>query len=198
MSLAKATDIAIGLILTILIVSALCSGVNEAIAWVFKQRSKGLWKAIAKLIENSNTDVPSDPRPVADPEKTDKGQTLVQALYDSPFVVDSSRVAHDGKTLVAHLASSEFSQGLIHAAKEVAQAGASTLDQVVDGLGTSEAGKVVSQLRTEVGDDVEKVRKGIEDWFNTQMARLARVYRHRARIFAFFIGLLHLFFDETK
>jgi hypothetical protein len=198
-SLAKATDIAIGLVLTILVVSAFCSGATEAIARILKKRAKGLWDAIVELIEPGQKGATDDPRPLVDPAQRPAGggNTLTDALYDSPFVVDLAKKANDGRTLVAHLSTNEFSQGLIHAAL-AAPAGAAALasnqndvvNAVVAGLSPdSWAGKAVKQLATEVGNDAEKLLAGIETWFDAQMSRLARVYRNWSRLIAFFIAL---------
>jgi hypothetical protein len=206
MTLAKAGDLALGLILTILIVAAVCSGVTEAIASLLKKRAKDLWNTIVKLVEpaaeragngNPIPAPPADARPAVSGDKPHNGMTVTQALYNSPFVMDASKAARGGKTQIAHLASNEFAQGLIHAALAQPEAVAAKendkgpLEQVVAGLGEgSQAGTVISQLAAEATNDVDHVIQGLEKWFDAQMARLARVYRNWSRLFALIIALL--------
>jgi len=178
-------DVAIGLITVYLLLSLLCTTVTEALEQVFKYRAYYLRLGIEKLLLGG------------DPGLRDKlyAHPLVKSLYTETRLPAMVRT-----TGPSYIPSRQFVLALLDivASQNVAaNAGGSVrrLQDVVDGLARNEQllpASLVGALRTliaDAGDDLQKVKTGIEQWFNGAMDRVAGWYKRRSQTVGLIVGL---------
>jgi hypothetical protein len=207
MTLAKATDIAIGLLLVVLLASLVASATTELLATLIRKRAKDLWKAVHKLVDETQPVPPAEGttssiagRPkLADARPGDVKQTpdavassVTAALYASPFVNEFRDLDSSGRTLISKLRSSDFARGLLWVGTAE---GGKTPDEVIDRLRErlptgSPAMQVLDELTVEAAHTLEGIGNGLATWFDNQMARLTRQYRRWARYVALVVGLV--------
>jgi hypothetical protein len=189
MTLARAVDVAIGLLLVVLIVSLASSGVTEAIARVIGKRSKGLWDAIHTLVNEPAAKTAADRRPGS--EKANANVTPVaRSLYDSPFLNEFRKLDHNGRTLISNVSASEFTRGLMWAAT----VGTTTTENVLTKLAeklpaAAPAAEALKELTIEGATSVEDALKGLGEWYDAQMIRVSQQYRRWSKLVALVVGL---------
>jgi hypothetical protein len=178
-------DVAIGLITIYLLLSLLCTTVTEALEQVFKYRACYLRLGIEKLLLGG--DAPLRARLYAHP--------LVKSLYTETRLPALIRT-----TGPSYIPSRQFVLALldiVSAPNAAANAGGAVrrLQDVVDGLARNEQllpAPLVGALRTliaDAGDDLQKVKTGVEQWYNGAMDRVAGWYKRRSQTVALIIGM---------
>lgn len=200
-------DVAIGMIFVFLLLSLICSAVNEMIEAYLKKRATDLERGIRELL--------NDP----------SGTGLVKKLYDHPLVIglfrgtydpgkiSGGRYRTDGDSLLpSYIPARNFALALMDVvlpATPTVQSGAdnattpppdpkapppsdSPLQPLRNAISTIRNPKVEQALMTLVdaaGDDVGKARENIEAWYDSTMDRVAGWYKRRAQVIIFFLGL---------
>ena len=203
MTLARATDIAIGLLLVVLLASLVASGVTEAVATLQRKRAKDLWSAIHRLLDEADpiagalNDGPATGTAVADarPGLDQHGPlatSVTSALYASPFVNEFRKLDRSGRTLISKMRSTDFARGLLWVGT---LDGATTPDGMLQTLESrlpkgAPVAQVLAELTGEVGKTLTEIGDGLATWFDTQMARVTRVYRRWARYIALAVGIV--------
>ncbi|HSR93024.1 MAG TPA: hypothetical protein VLK88_17090 [Gemmatimonadales bacterium] len=166
-------DVAIGMIFVYLLISLICSALNEYIESKLKNRSKDLEKGIANLL--------------GDPQ-------LVKDLYQHPLV----KALYSGTDLPSYIPAQTFSLALWNLAT-YAQEGKDTAVAVTRSL--PEIRKVVSQMQNsdlkralltlmdEAGTDLERARVNVERWYDDAMDRVSGWYKRRTQWILLMLGL---------
>ncbi len=201
MTLAKATDVAIGLLLAVIVTSLVASAVAEAIARITQKRSKDLWNTISWLVDSPALGNDPRPKPSGDnrPRRTTEAlecvppaatDSVTTALYHSPFVVDLRGTTRGAATLVNNLRSSDFARGLLWIGAQAASGRDRLLADLTTRLGSSPAAQVLEELIAETDASIERVGAGLATWFDTQMERLSRGYRRWSRWIALAVGIV--------
>jgi hypothetical protein len=212
-------DIAIGMIFIYLLLSLICSAVNELIEAWLKMRATDLEHGIRKLLDD------------------EKGIGLAKRLYEHPLVYGLFKGNYDPNklkngrypgrsTLPSYIPARNFALALmdiilpgapsdavtpgisahaavlsgaadatayapVHTAGEVSLP-ANPINSLRDAITKIQNPKVEQALRVLIdaaGDDVSKARENIEAWYNSSMDRVAGWYKRRVQVMIFFLGL---------
>ncbi|HEX7174290.1 MAG TPA: hypothetical protein VF240_03290 [Pyrinomonadaceae bacterium] len=196
-------DVAIGMIFVYLLLSLICSAVNEIIEAWLKKRATDLERGIRELLHDQ------------------KGDVWVKDLYDHPLVgglfrgeYKTEHIGSDGhyqvKGLIgkhghAHLPSYIPSRNfalalldLVSKAKDkvapaaddgkaaAAADGGEEKDRKQESL--EKVARAVEALTKEAGGDAEKARKSVEKWFDSSMDRVSGWYKRRSQVIILFLG----------
>ncbi|HEV2861240.1 MAG TPA: hypothetical protein VGX48_09555 [Pyrinomonadaceae bacterium] len=206
-------EVAIGMVFIYLLMSLICSAVNEiAEAW-FKNRATDLERGIRELFNQEG------------------GRGLVEQFYRHPLISGLYNGVYEragdepvGRmdfwtrtNLPAYIPARNFSQAvldlLLHppAEAEVGRddpaagaegdappaVGASALPVTMDavraavrrwGFGRTQTGRALRTLAEQSGEDVNALRENVEAWFNSGMDRVSGHYKRRTKWIIFFIG----------
>ncbi|HWR31631.1 MAG TPA: hypothetical protein VN631_17575, partial [Negativicutes bacterium] len=176
-------DVFVGLIFIYLILSLICTQINELIAATIKLRAKTLEGAIFSILNN---------------------RELVSEIYKNSIVQGS---AHSGNApayigvFESNKPSYISSQSIAFAFMDVVQARCPT-DRGIDVR--SVAGMITCAEQLPDGDlknaifaiaqkaqnDVNKFRSDLEDWFDDSMARVTGWYKKRIQVIGFIVALV--------
>jgi len=198
-----ALDVAIGLIFIYLVVSLICSSVNEGLEAVLKNRSKDLERGIREMLTSStpgNTTLPSGAAQQKD---------LVQQIYDHPLISGlfkgDYQWARSNKELPSYIPSRNFAGALLDtlratmtdqgpALARLASNPAAAVAQLREAAAAFQkydpkiSAALVSMIDA-AGDDVNRARQNIENWFDSSMDRVSGWYKRRTQYFIFGFGL---------
>ena len=159
-------DIAIGMIFLFVLVSLLCSAINEIIAQFLQMRAKNLEAGLANLLQSGD------------------GNKLVNDLYRHPLI---SGLAKPGDK-PSYIPSKHFTLALMDIMSgntgKVPTDNRSLIEAIekYSLFGQTEAGKSIILLLHEAGDNSEKSRKNLEDWYNDAMDRVGGWYKKKTQI----------------
>ena len=164
-------DVAIGLTLVFLLTGVLCTAVMEAISSFLALRSRTLEDGLRHFLD--------DP----------KGAGLAAELYKH---VQISGLSGAGKP--SYIPAENFARALLdilfpHAASDLPP----TLDEARKIAQKMPKGRVqdfVLTLIAESGNDVGKIRVGIERWFNAGMERIGGIYKRKTQWIILLVALL--------
>jgi hypothetical protein len=163
----SAIDVAIGLILLYLVLSIICTTVNEFVATLFKFRAKTLASGIASLLDNPQ----------------------LRADFYNHGLIDSA-LPSKTKRLPSYLAPDTFARALL-ASLDVTKPipGFADIQQAVMTLPDCNIrDALLAHLGTANGD-VNRLRTEVAAWFDTAMDRLGGIYKRKAKGVAFVVGL---------
>ena len=167
-------DIALGMVFLFVLVSLLCSAVNEMIAQFIRMRAKNLEAGLTNLLQSGEasqlvTDLYQHPlinglskageKPSYIPPKN-----FTLALMDI-MTGNTGKLPADNQSLIAKIESQKF-------------------------FAQTEAGKSIILLLHEAGDDAEKARRNVESWYNDAMDRVGGWYKQKTQIIIFGISLV--------
>ncbi|MGB8509864.1 MAG: hypothetical protein WCD76_15895 [Pyrinomonadaceae bacterium] len=172
-------EVAIGMIFVYLLLSLLCSALSEFIELLFKFRARDLEKGIGRLL--------NDP-------------ALAKSFFNQPLV---KPLFNDGRK-PSYIPARTFSLALWNMATTEAKkvegisAGVTQdLKLLRQTIATLPAGSIppdiqsaVVTLMDEAGDDINKARANIEDWYNDAMDRVSGWYKRRTHWILLTLGLL--------
>ena len=185
-------DVAIGLVFIYLIVSLICSALNEGIEAQLKNRSKDLERGIFEMLSSAPNATPAGPGQPAN---------LVQALYDHPLISclfkGDYASAKQNKELPSYIPSKNFALALLDTVRRAAATGADgtlTIAQLrAAAVKFAEVNPKVSgalvALIDAAGNDLNRARLNIENWFDSSMDRVSGWYKRRAQYFIFSFGM---------
>ena len=190
-------DVAIGVIFIFLLVSLICSAIREGIEALIKSRGTHLEQGIRELLH--------DPRALG----------LARHLFEHPMVSVLYRGTYQprdtvrswttaltrGRNLPSYIPSRNFALALmdmaargptVDAANSDAAAGTITVDALrrnIASLGNPAVQRVLLTAIDSAQNDLEKVQKNIEEWYNASMDRVSGWYKRSTQLLLFFIGL---------
>ncbi|PSR52319.1 hypothetical protein AHMF7605_01670 [Adhaeribacter arboris] len=187
-------DVFIGIIFLYLLLSFICSAINEIVEGILKRRAADLHRGIHELLHNN------------------QDNRLLDKLYTHPLIASLYRGKYNSrskKNLPSYIPASNFAWALL----DIILPASSTTVSGAAGGGTPESeitGNVSSlkSLRKAVLDypnfpvqqavlalidaaegDINKVRQNIESWYNSSMDRVAGWYKRRVQMILLFLGI---------
>jgi hypothetical protein len=166
-------DVAIGLAFVFFLVSLICAGINEVIAAIFRLRARFLEKSLRQLLAYGGNGSPT------------------QELLNHPLITVS---AAGSKTMPSYISARTFSLALLDtlAPAEAANAGdRNLLESLRASLQTlpEDLKRQLLPILDETEADLEKLRTGIEKWFDDTMDRVSGWYKRRSQWFLFGIAI---------
>ena len=171
-------DVAIGTAFVFLLLSLICSAVNELLETRLKNRAGDLEKGIIGLL-GSQQDL--------DLVKQFYNHGLIYSLYRGSY-----EQASKNKTLPSYIPAQNFASALTSILGTVRDA-APTLDAIRASIGNLKNDQVKSALLTllnDAGNDLQKFRTGLEGWFNSAMDRVSGWYKRRTHVIIFALGFV--------
>lgn len=191
MGLSGFLDIAIGLIFLYLVLSLICTIINELVATTLAVRAKTLAKTMRTLIDDPQireafynhgliTNAAQASREGAG--DVQKGQIYIPPDNKHPSYFDARTVA---LALLDSITPKDQRD-------PEAQAEFPTLDQIKDSvakLGDSNIRDVLLSSLATAGGDLAKARADLEKWFDSAMDRLSGGYKRWAKKWALIIGI---------
>jgi hypothetical protein len=198
-------DVAIGLIFIYLLLSIICSAINELIEAWLKKRATDLERGLRELLNDPN------------------GTGLVKRLYEHPLIYGLFKDNYNpnlikkghypGKSkLPSYIPSRNFALALMDivlpatpttaAATSSGAAGATapflahaavgplqTLRNAINKIGNPRVEQALMTLVDAAGDDVINARENIETWYNSTMERVGGWYKRRVQRTIFLLGI---------
>jgi hypothetical protein len=172
-------DVAIGMVFTYLLLSLICSAINELIERSLKNRATDLEKGLRELLDD------------------EKGSGLVKQVYDHGMINGLFKgtydpAAPDKSNLPSYIPSGNFALAMLGILAPDSPVPGSKVN-FIDAVGKIENAKVKNALTamlTLVGDDVDHFRESIENWFNSTMDRVSGWYKRRSQVILFTLGFI--------
>lgn len=171
-------EVAVGMVFIYLLLSLICSAVNELIERQLKNRAKDLECGLRELLN--------------DPE----GKDLVKKVYAHGMISGLFKGEYDPQgpkgNLPSYIPARNFSIALLNIIVPESS-GSGTLESVRKAVGEMQNAQVKTALAAMVddaGNDLAKFRTNIEGWFNSSMDRVSGWYKRRSQLIIFASGLL--------
>jgi hypothetical protein len=166
-------DIALGMIFVYLTLSLACSAINEWIASLGRSRARHLEAWVRELLA-----------PTA-PGQPNQGSVVFDQFQRHPLI---RALSHKGSK-PAYIPSRTFMLALLDVIAPSEPEQVRTVDTIRQRLATPDPAtplspdlqKTLVALIDDAGDDVEKVRRNIEGWYNDAMERLGGWYKRRSQ-----------------
>ncbi|WP_240197015.1 hypothetical protein [Nonomuraea lactucae] len=206
-------DLALGLVLSFLLLSLLVSGLNEAFVRVLAIRSKFLWAYLRDTMDGSDAEGRSwlparvrdvfaalpfarDPRPAhsdqpAPPEaaelptqETKAEDAMTNLLYQRVREIDHPT---RGRTSIANLPPGRFAVALMEMAAAEERGVEGLLDKL-KAMGSPLHGHLRGVWET-AQRDLDRFRQGVETWFDGEMHRLSMLYKRYVKWVVAVLGL---------
>jgi hypothetical protein len=182
-------EVAIGLVFVYLLLSLICSAVNEMIEAKLKNRATDLEKGIRELLS----------------EKDGKG--IMEKMYAHPLICGLFEGVYKPKdrvtpgdymrktTLPSYIPSRNFALALMDTVMDPSGKGSlphSTVNELrtaIGGIENPAVKRALNSFISHAGDDVDAVRQSIEAWFDSGMERVAGWYKRRTQWILLGLGL---------
>jgi hypothetical protein len=171
-------DVAIGMIFTYLLLSLICSAVNELIEHRLKNRATDLQKGLCELLN--------------DPD----GSNLVKRVYDHGMVNGLFKGEYDPKAadksnLPSYIPSRNFALAILGllVPDNGAPSSMASFREAIGKIENIQVKNALAAMLSAAGEDVEKFRGNIESWFNSAMDRVSGWYKRRSQLILFFLGV---------
>jgi hypothetical protein len=172
MSLGTILDVAIGVILTYVLLAIVVSGVQEAIAGWLSRRGKSLRNGLQSLLAGTGTDGKADDR-------------LFRQVFGHGLIADSA-----ANGLPSYVPARNFALALLEKLKDGSQAPLfSQVEASVANLPPGPARDSLTAFVTHAAGDMTALQSRIETWFDDAMDRVSGVYKRRSQLYLFVIGI---------
>jgi hypothetical protein len=173
-----------------LVFSLVVSGINEGITRILASRSRQLWREVRELLDGNAGS--GDQRPLKD-SVANGDSPLSLRLYVHPLVNQLETAVHDQRSRLSHIPSTEFSRGLIDVLVP-AGATATSVDAIRGAFAhlpeASPIKRPLLAIASEAGAEVDKLRQGISEWYDTRMTALSALYRKRTKWVMLCLGVV--------
>jgi hypothetical protein len=177
-------EVAIGLAFVYLLLSLLCSVVNEWIAGILGSRAYNLEKGIRCLFTNGNLNSTTS---LAD-AVYDHG--LIQSLYQTGFW-DKVFFRRGGPAYIPpDIFATTLVNLLLPAPDSITTNSLDSLRGAISKLPDSKGRQALAALANQGQTDLEQVRTTLENWYNGAMDRVAGYYKRRTTLVLFALGLI--------
>jgi hypothetical protein len=196
-------DVAIGMVFVYLLLSLLCSAINEYIEARLNYRSKNLWKGIQLLLNGVIAEGKEKPDMAAAlPAKITSPPTaattaatgkydLASMLYQHGLV--RALYQHEEK-LPSYIPSRTFALALWNLASEATGTDNRDLNQIKDVIHHYIPNRELSQalvtMIDEAKGDFDRAVKNVEDWYDGAMDRVSGWYKRRVQWILLAIGFV--------
>lgn len=190
-------NVAIGMIFIYLLISLICTAINELVEAKLKLRAVDLEQGIRGLLNN-------------DAELTQKiyNQPFIDGLFRGTYKISDLRKSNKsintrysrGSDLPSYIPSKNFSLALLNMFLTSLQNGnskiidADALQKDINNVTNSSVKEIVSTLSAGGSNDINKIKAGIEDWYNSSMDRVSGWYKRRVQKIVFVLGFLLVLF----
>ncbi|OQW40431.1 MAG: hypothetical protein A4S08_04365 [Proteobacteria bacterium SG_bin4] len=167
-------DIALGMVFLFVLISLLCSAINEILAQFLRMRAKNLEAGLTNLLQSG------------------EGNKLVEDLYQHPLINGLSKTGQKPSYIPPKnftLAIMDIMTGNTGKLPPDNQSLIETIEKQ-SLFAQTEAGKSVILLLHEAGNDAEKARKNLENWYNDAMDRVGGWYKQKTQVIIFAIALV--------
>jgi len=203
-------DVAIGMTFIYLLLSLLCSALNELIEVLLKKRAMDLERGLRELLQ---------------PNTESGTSTIVKDLYDHPLInslfqgtYNNSRIASGARYLIgtklpSYIPARNFALALMDLVAPGVNNGEKSGASGATAPGSTDSATQLAALRAHLknlsdnpklqkalttlidaaGNDIARVRLNIEDWFNSSMDRVSGWYKRRAHVVVLVLGFLIAF-----
>ncbi|NIR45382.1 MAG: hypothetical protein GWN99_13270 [Gemmatimonadetes bacterium] len=159
-------EVAIGLLFIYLILSLVCSALNEMLAGWLRMRAKNLEEGIRNMLD--------------DPEGVD----IARKVYDHPLVKALGR--KQGQRKPSYIPSRLFRSALLDVLElSSPQEGPerfAELRKKVDGLDSAQLKEALRTLLEQAEGNLISFRASVENWFDDSMARVSGWYKRKAQL----------------
>ncbi len=176
-------EVAIGLVFVFLFMSLICSAINEMIEAKLKNRATDLEKGIRELLMEPG---------VKNAVHDKKG--FVEQLYKHPLICGLFQGSYDPKpitrlsywtstNLPSYIPNRNFAAALMDIVvnKPGEPLSIDAFRSAVDKFPNEAVRRALSSFLATAGGDIDKVRKGIESWFDSSMERVSGWYKRRTQ-----------------
>lgn len=172
-----ALDVVLGLIFVYLVLSLICSALNETISSVFAWRADFLHEGISNLLN--------------DPDITG----LAKELYDHSLIQSVTRTKRrrffrkEGTRYPSYLPKDMFSLALLDRIGAMGKQ-AGELKTALEAVPNEQVRNVLLAYYAEAEGDAKRFRAGVESWFDQGMERVSGWYRRRVQVVLWALALL--------
>ena len=168
-------DIAIGMIFTYLLLSLICSAINELIERQLKNRAADLEQGIRELLDDKD------------------GTGLVTQLYqhgmiNGLFKGEYNAADKDKSNLPSYIPARNFALAILGIVAP--ESPAISIRDSVGKMTNAKVKNALTAMLNVVGEDVDKLRGSIENWFNSTMDRVSGWYKRRSQLIIFSMGFV--------
>jgi hypothetical protein len=191
----EALDVVLGLVFLYLVLSFVCSGLNEATSSVFAWRADFLRKGIRNLLQEKDPgEEEEEPDPQLPPKKKKAGvqrkrRDLAGELYSHPLVTSLSRrrsfIGRARERYPSYLPKRTFALALLDLVVPDALDGSADPARIKASLEKIEDRQVRETLKLllkDSRDDLDAFRANVELWFDEGMERVSGWYRRRVQL----------------
>jgi hypothetical protein len=161
-------DIAIGLVMMFLVLSLVCTTINEFIATFMRLRANFLKQGLERILDEPD---------------------VYKAFYDNGLI--RSMLPKQGKHF-SYLSGSTFALAILQSLGDPSKP-LKQIDDVktaIDKLDDSDLKKMLIAQITSGQDSIDKLRSEIATWFDGAMDRVTGVYQRRIKIISLVVGLV--------
>jgi hypothetical protein len=196
-------DVAIGIVFIYLLISLICSAINELIEAFLKKRAKDLERGIRELLNDHPGSL----------EPGQENSNVASLLYKHPLVMSLFKGSYKSErsNLPSYIPARNFAlalmdlttSGKLSAPANAANANAATgsqgepavlsIESLKATIATISDPKVKQALNVMVqmaGNDINKVQENIEEWYNSSMDRVSGWYKRRVQTITLVVGFL--------
>lgn len=162
-------EVAIGLVFVYLVLSLICSSVNEWIASRLSMRAKCLEKAIKNLLTYSVSDTTKE-----DAASSSSFNVIKKLFYEHHLI----KCLMDGNKLPSYIPANIFSSALLDIAKKVSTASGDN-NTAISGLSEGKLKELLVNFAKKAETNLEQARGEVEAWFNGTMERASGWYKRQ-------------------
>jgi hypothetical protein len=176
-------EVAIGLIYIYLLLSLICSVLNEWVASILSLRASNLEDGIRTLLQGS----------------TDKnGKQLAEGVYDHGLVnglfkQDWLDRLFRRKGLPSYIPSRTFALALLDTIAPANSTNPQTIEDLrtaINSLPGSQAKDALLTLMNDAQNDLQKAKQNVEAWFNAEMDRVAGWYKRKSQLIILIFAII--------
>ncbi len=176
-------EVAVGLAFIYLLLSLLCSIVNEWIAGISGSRAYNLERGVRSLFTNGKL---NDKTSLADALYA---HGLIQSLYSRGFW-DKIFLRRGGPSYIPPALFSTTLVNLLVPGPDANANPVDTLRTAISNLPASKGKEALAALVNQGQTKVEEIKKSLESWYSDGMDRISGWYKRRTTLVLFVLGLL--------
>lgn len=202
-------DVVIGLVFIFFVFGLLVSGINELVRKVLNTRSKSLWGAIRRMLDEGEYTWPKNmsvtleaapgrsapaglaPSGAEGDEVAPQAWPLFDKLFNHPLIARLDPTPSGRASRLSHIPPTEFARALVDILAPRDGSPAPVWSKIGDEINKLPA-PLRSQLQVlweEAQGNVRSFRIAIEEWFDAGMQRVSDWYKKRSRVAMFVYGL---------
>lgn len=203
-------DVVIALIFVFFVFSLLVSGMNELVRKFLNTRSKGLWTAVRRMLDEGDYDYRTDWSPIiGDPPVREEGggiapqdvpngdgevdcASLFDQLFNHPLIARLDPTPAGDKSRLSHIPPTDFARAMVDILAPRDDDGNPQWDQIGNRI-RALPDPLRSQLEIlwrEADNNIKDFRAAVESWFDAGMEQVSTWYKKRTRYAMFAYGLI--------